>query len=92
MFSSTLYLFCVYFLISARGSQIVVTLGKTALLTHINMSILMSFILILSGTFSNPYGMFQDTTGNVYVADYGDQVIRKINPNTGVVTIVAGNF
>jgi sugar lactone lactonase YvrE len=39
---------------------------------------------------SNPAGAVVDATGNVYVADAGNQVVRKINATTGVITTVAG--
>jgi len=42
-----------------------------------------------SATFSSPHGVAADKTGNVYVADYGNNIIRKIAP-TGVVTTIAG--
>lgn len=39
--------------------------------------------------FRSPMNMGQDTAGNVYVADTGNHVIRKISPS-GVVTTLAG--
>lgn len=39
--------------------------------------------------FNNPYGMVVDATGNIYVADAGNNCIRKISP-TGMVTTFAG--
>ncbi len=39
--------------------------------------------------FNNPWGVTVDTAGNVYVADYGNNAIRKVTP-AGVVTTVAG--
>ncbi len=39
--------------------------------------------------FNNPWGVAEDSTGNLYVADYYNYTIRKVTP-AGVVTTLAG--
>jgi gliding motility-associated-like protein len=43
-----------------------------------------------SAHLTNPFGMCTDNTGNLYIADIGNHVIRKIDRN-GIITTVAGN-
>jgi len=43
-----------------------------------------------SASFRNPNAVAVDSSGNVYVADLGNNLIRKISP-TGLVTTLAGN-
>jgi len=42
-----------------------------------------------SATFSNPRGVTVDADGNVYVADFGNSLLRRITP-AGVVSTLAG--
>ena len=44
-----------------------------------------------SATFSSPQGLAVDVSGNVYVADAANNVVRKINASTGNISTVAGN-
>ena len=38
-----------------------------------------------------PLGVALDTSGNIYIADYGNQRIRLVTKSTGIITTVAGN-
>jgi uncharacterized protein (TIGR03437 family) len=39
---------------------------------------------------NTPTGVFADTAGNIYIAEPGNQRIRKVNPS-GIITTIAGN-
>ncbi len=41
--------------------------------------------------FNNPYGITADSIGNLYIADYSNNVIRKID-TFGIISTVAGNY
>ncbi len=40
---------------------------------------------------TNPTGVTVDAAGNMYIADYGNNVIRRVDATTGIITTVAGN-
>ncbi len=40
---------------------------------------------------SGPGGVAMDTSGNVYIADSNNNVIRKVDASTGIIATVAGN-
>ncbi|MGZ3833195.1 MAG: T9SS type A sorting domain-containing protein [Mucilaginibacter sp.] len=44
---------------------------------------------VVSGTINSPFAITTDGTGNIYVADYGNNVIRKYTPG-GVMSVLAG--
>jgi sugar lactone lactonase YvrE len=44
-----------------------------------------------SAEFDGPLAITLDSAGNIYVADYGNQRIRKVDVATGIITTVAGN-
>lgn len=43
-----------------------------------------------SGILSSTIGMTKDNNGNVYIADAGNNVIRKVD-SSGIITTIAGN-
>jgi DNA-binding beta-propeller fold protein YncE len=46
--------------------------------------------MLKQAQFYHPVDIARDATGNFYIADQGNQVIRKINIGTGMVTTIAG--
>ena len=38
----------------------------------------------------SPYGVSVDASGNLYIADYRNYVVREVNPNTDVIVKIAG--
>jgi len=45
----------------------------------------------LQASLNTPNGLALDTSGNIYVADSGNNVVRLITSSTGIITTVAGN-
>jgi hypothetical protein len=41
---------------------------------------------------NQPAGLATDAQGDIYIADTGNNVIRKIDARTGIITTVAGNY
>ena len=44
------------------------------------------------GFLNKPTGLAFDSAGNLYIADTGNNVIRKVAASTGIITTYAGNF
>jgi sugar lactone lactonase YvrE len=44
-----------------------------------------------SAQLNNPAGVALDSSGNLYIADFANAVVRKVTVSTGVITTVAGN-
>ncbi len=47
--------------------------------------------MALGATLSNPGTLFVDGSHNLYICDRGNNVIRKVNLATGIITTIAGN-
>ena len=43
-----------------------------------------------SAAMSFPHGLALDSTGNVYIADYYNNRIRKVTVSTGIISLIAG--
>jgi sugar lactone lactonase YvrE len=46
--------------------------------------------LATSAQLNAPYDVALDQTGNLFIADYGNSVVRRVDANTGLMTTVAG--
>ena len=44
----------------------------------------------ISAALNGPVGVAVDTTGNLYIADLGNNVIREVSASTGIITTVVG--
>ena len=44
-----------------------------------------------SASLANPYGIAADSSGNFFIADSGNNRIRKVELATGIITTIAGN-
>jgi sugar lactone lactonase YvrE len=43
-----------------------------------------------SASLNYPYGVAVDTSGNLFIGDYGDDRVRRVDAATGIITTVAG--
>lgn len=41
---------------------------------------------------NSPEALFVDSSGDIYISDNGDSVIRKVDGKTGIISTVAGNY
>lgn len=46
--------------------------------------------LAVQAQLNAPYASTVDAAGNLYIADYGSNVVRKVNATTGIITTIAG--
>ena len=46
----------------------------------------------ISATLGNPINLAVDPTGNIYISDSGNNLIRKVTASTGIISTVAGNY
>src|SRR5436853_6102639 len=45
---------------------------------------------VAGATYNNPFGLCMDKNNNIYIADNGNNCIRKINTVTGIVETYSG--
>jgi sugar lactone lactonase YvrE len=48
--------------------------------------------LATSAELDYPYGIVVDSAGDLYIADVGNNLIRKVTASTGIITTIAGNY
>jgi uncharacterized protein (TIGR03437 family) len=48
--------------------------------------------LATSASLNQPQGVAVDASGNIYIADTGNNVVRKVAAGTGIITTIAGRF
>lgn len=80
---NSLFFFFGLLCIAVTQSQVVTTFAGSGAQGYANGT-------LTSATFYQPNGVCMDAAGNMYVADYGNIVIRKITPG-GIVSTLAGS-
>jgi sugar lactone lactonase YvrE len=82
----TLLSLCVPALCLAQGTFTISTIaGGNPLITGIGDN-----GLAVNCFLNGPGGVTLDAAGNIYIADTGDQLVRKVSASTGIITTVAG--
>ena len=77
--------------IDAAGANLYLTNNATGSITKVVISSgAASTLTLTGGTLNQPVGIGLDSAGNIYVADAGNYVIRKISP-AGAMTTLAGS-
>src|SRR5579863_3663096 len=76
---------CAPALCLAQGYTISTAAGGNPLITGIGDN-----GLAVNCFLNGPGGVALDSAGNVYVSDTGDQLVRKVNAVTGIITTIAG--
>lgn len=76
---------------SSRVRMVTMPLGAVSTLAGSSVPGLVNSVSPLSASFRAPAGLAVDAAGNVFVADSGNHVIRRIAAGTGEVTTWAGS-
>lgn len=81
--------------IVSSGSNAVRKVDKNGIITTVAGNGKMGYSgdngLAINATFCRPEGIAIDKEGNLYVSDYGNNVVRKIEKSSGIISTVAGN-
>ncbi len=73
------------------ATGIITTIAGNGMITFQNMSNLGDGILAIHATFRRLHGIYLDASRNLYIADSGNNRVRKVNADNGVITTIAGS-
>jgi hypothetical protein len=89
--TSFLSLFCILMLYAVMPSAVQAAPGDIVTIAGGGTGGLGDDGLATSATLSYPTRVSIDISGNIYIADYANNRIRKVDHNSGIITTVAGN-